>query len=148
MESKFINRYHTFCRSLENLSKSVTANPNADFVLEATVQNFNLTFDISWKVMKDLLVKRFEIVDFAIGSPREVLQKSFTMELISDDVWLQMLKVRNHLAHDYDGELAKQTFSNIITDYYQAFCLFRDTARKYYTDESDNIDSFQCNIVQ
>ena len=135
MESKSINRYRTFCKSLTNLSKSVTADPNADFVLEATVQNYNLTFDISWKVMKDLLVKRFEIVDFAIGSPREVLQKSFTMELISDDVWLQMLKTRNHLAHDYDGELAKQTFSSIITDYYQTFCIFRDTVSKYYTKD-------------
>lgn len=34
MESKSINRYHTFCKSLENLKKSLTADPTADFVLE------------------------------------------------------------------------------------------------------------------
>lgn len=48
MENKFINRYNTFCKSLKSLEKSCTANPKADFVLEATVLNFNLTFDIYW----------------------------------------------------------------------------------------------------
>lgn len=72
MESRFINRYHTFCKSLKNLEKSRYANPEADFVLEGTVQNFNLTFDISWKVMKDILTKEFGVTDFAAGSPREI----------------------------------------------------------------------------
>ena len=61
MENKFINRYNTFCRCLENLKKSQKADPEADFVLEGTVQNFNLAFDISWKVMKDILVKIWEL---------------------------------------------------------------------------------------
>lgn len=67
MEDKYINRYHTFCRSLKNLEKSRTADPGADFVLEGTVLNFALTFDIAWKVMKDILVKRWRILDFATG---------------------------------------------------------------------------------
>ena len=56
MENKFINRYNTFCKSLQNLEKSKTADPKAAFVLEGTVLNFSLTFDISWKVMKDILI--------------------------------------------------------------------------------------------
>ena len=77
MENKFINRYNTFCRCLENLKKSQKADPEADFVLEGTVQNFNLAFDISCKVMKDILVKNMGITDFAIGSPREVLKTAY-----------------------------------------------------------------------
>lgn len=68
MENKFINRYNTFCKSLQNLEKSKTADPKAAFVLEGTVLNFSLTFDISWKVMKDILIKKLGILDFAIGS--------------------------------------------------------------------------------
>ena len=60
MESKYINRYHTYCKCLENLEKSKNADPNADFVLEGTIMNYNLTFDIAWKVMKDILVKQLE----------------------------------------------------------------------------------------
>lgn len=39
------------------------ADPQADFVLEGTVQNYNLTFDLSWKIMKDILVKYMGILD-------------------------------------------------------------------------------------
>lgn len=94
MENKYINRYKAFCRSLNNLKKSKTADPDADFVLEGTVQNYNLTFDLSWKVMKDILVKLLGIDDIALGSPRANLQAAFSNGLIDDDVWLQMLKTR------------------------------------------------------
>ena len=106
MENKSINRYNTFCKSLKNLEKSRYADPSADFVLEGTVLNFSLTFDIAWKVMKDILVKNMGILDFATGSPRETLQQAFTNRLIDDDTWMQMLKTRNQLAHDYDGSFA------------------------------------------
>lgn len=106
MENKYINRYRSFCRSLKNLEKSRKADPTADFVLEGTVLNFSLTFDISWKVMKDILVKELGVLDFAMGSPRETLQQAFANGMIDSDLWMQMLRVRNQLAHDYDGTFA------------------------------------------
>jgi nucleotidyltransferase substrate binding protein (TIGR01987 family) len=131
MEEKFINRYNTFCKVLSRLEMSKSARPSDDFVLEGTIQNFNLTFDISWKVMKDILVKKLGILDFAIGSPREVLRTSFTNGLIESDMWLQMLNLRNKLAHDYDGSLAEESFDKIITVYYDCFEKFKNDAEKY-----------------
>lgn len=132
MESKFINRYNTFCKSLKNLGKSLYADPSADFVLEGTVLNFNLTFDISWKVMKDILIKQLGILDFAVGSPRETLQQSFTNRIIEDDQWMQMLKVQNQLAHDYDGTFAAKRFHDIINVYYPLFVKLKNNIEKYY----------------
>lgn len=132
MESRYINRYHTFCKCLENLKKSRKASPNEDFVLEGTVMNFNLTFDIAWKVMKDILVKQLGILDFAIGSPRDTLQQAFTNRLIDDDKWMQMLRIRNQLAHDYDGGLATAEFSIIVNEYIPLFERFRVCAEQYY----------------
>ena len=132
MESKYINRYHTFCKSLKNLEKSRSADPKADFVLEGTVLNFNLTFDISWKVMKDILIKKLGILDFAIGSPRETLQQAFVNKIIDNDQWMQMLRVRNQLAHDYDGNFAAEKFQDIINVYYPLFEKLRDHVEKYY----------------
>ena len=134
MESKYINRYHTFCKSLSNLEKSRYADPKADFVLAGTVLYFNLTFDIAWKVMKDILIKQLGILDFAIGSPRETLKQAFTNHIIDDDEWLQILKVRNQLAHDYDGTFAIQKFQDIINIYYPLFEKFKDNAEKYYKE--------------
>ena len=31
MENKFINRYHSYCKCLDNLKKSLTANPADDY---------------------------------------------------------------------------------------------------------------------
>lgn len=132
MENKFINRYLTFCKSLDNLEKSRDADPKADFVLEGTVLNFNLTFDIAWKVMKDILVKKMEILDFAIGSPRETLQQAFMNKIIDDDQWMRMLRVRNQLAHDYDGSFASETFQDIITVYLPLFEQLRKRVKEYY----------------
>ncbi len=132
MESKYINRYHTFCRSLKNLEKSLDADPNADFVLEGTVMNFNLTFDISWKVMKDILIKELEVLDFAVGSPRETLQQAFLNGIIDSDKWMQMLRVRNQLAHDYEGTFAAEKFQDIIKVYCPLFEKFQGDVEKYY----------------
>ena len=133
MENKYINRYNTFCKSLKNLEKSLNADPKADFVLEGTVLNYNLTFDISWKVMKDILIKKLEILGFAIGSPRETLQQAFTNGIIDNDQWMQMLRVRNQLAHDYDGTFAAEKFQDIIQVYYPLFVRLKGNIEKYYS---------------
>lgn len=132
MKSKSINRYASFCKSLENLNKSRGKNPADDMVLEATIQRFNLTFDLSWKVLKDILTEYMGILDFATGSPRETLQTAFANGMISDDVWLQMLRVRNKLAHDYDGTIALAEFDRIIGTFYDALLGLKDNVEKYY----------------
>lgn len=129
MENRYINRYHSFCKSLDILEQSCGADPNAKFVLGATAQAFNLSFDLSWKVMKDILVEYFSIQNFATGSPRETLRAAYGAGLISDDLWLKMLQVRNTLSHDYDGEVALKYFNMIITDFYQ---LFRKLDKQIY----------------
>lgn len=144
MENKYINRYNTFCQSLKNLEKSRNADPKADFVLEGTVQNFNLTFDISWKVMKDILIKRMGVMDFAVSSPRETLQSAYMNGLIFDDEWMQMLRVRNQLAYDYDGSLASKTFELIISVFFDCFEKFKDHVSVYYSDNNlEPLNSFQ-----
>ncbi len=134
MDAKYINRYHSFCSSLESLEKAKTRDSSDEFVISGTIQKFNLTFDISWKVMKDIIVKYHQILDFATGSPRETLRIAHSVRLIEDDEWMRMLKLRNELAHDYDGELAKASFDEIIGSYLSLFQKFREEAKKYITE--------------
>lgn len=142
MKSKSINRYASFCRSLENLKKSRPKNPAEDMVLEATIQRFCLSFDLSWKVMKDILTESMGILDFATGSPRDTLQTAFANGIISDDVWLQMLRVRNKLAHDYDGKIAMAEFDRIVNTFYAILQAFQEQAEQFYTCNADQADSF------
>ena len=84
------------------------------FVLSGTSAKFSITFDLAWKVMKDILVQYYAITGFVTGSPREVLKQSFQAKLITGDEWIDMLKIRNQLAHDYDGVIVKEHCQTII----------------------------------
>lgn len=46
-------------------------------------------------------------------------------ELITGDVWMDMLKIRNQLAHDYDGIIIKEHCQNIIHVYIDKLYEFR-----------------------
>ena len=117
MDAKFEKRWESFTRSLESLAEARERDLSDSFVLSGTSAKFSITFDLAWKVMKDILVQCYAITDFIAGSPREVLRAAYKAELISDDIWMEMLKVRNQLSHDYDGVIVKEYCQRIIHEY-------------------------------
>ena len=121
MDDRSINRYKSFCKSLEALERARDRDPSDEFVLSGTVQKFNLTFDIAWKVMKDICINHYKVLDFATGSPRETLRVAASVNLINDDRWMKLLEDRNRLAHDYDGTLTEKCFPVIIGEYLPLF---------------------------
>ena len=76
--------------------------------------------------MKDILVQYYSITGFVTGSPREVLRESFKAKLISDDAWMDMLKVRNELAQDYDCEVVRTHCNTIVEKYIDLFVEAKD----------------------
>ena len=117
MDEKFMKRYESFKNSLASLSEARERDMSDSFVLSGTSAKFSITFDLAWKVMKDILVQYYAITSFVAGSPREVLRESFQAGLIHGDEWMMMLKVRNQLAHDYDGMIVK-SYRRMIVDVY------------------------------
>lgn len=97
------------------------------FVLSGTSAKFSITFDLAWKVMKDILVQYYAITNFVAGSPREVLREAYKANLISDESWMEMLKVRNELSHDYDCEIVKEHCNTIVQKYIDLFYEFKNT---------------------
>lgn len=114
MDAKFEKRFQSFCNSLESLAEARQRDLLDSFVLSGTSAKFSITFDLSWKVMKDILIQYYSITGFVAGSPREVLREAFKANLVSNDAWMDMLKVRNELAHDYDGEIVKTHCHTIV----------------------------------
>lgn len=114
MDEKFIRRFESFQNSLDLLVEARERDLSDSFVLSGTSAKFSITFDLAWKVMKDILVQYYAITGFVTGSPREVLKQSFQAKLITGDEWIDMLKIRNQLAHDYDGVIVKEHCQTII----------------------------------
>ena len=92
MDEKFNRRFTSFCNSLDALSEAKNRDFSDSFVLSGTSAKFSITFDLAWKVMKDILVQYYAITGFVTGSPREVLREAFKANLISDEAWMEMLK--------------------------------------------------------
>ena len=129
MDEKFSRRFQSFCNSLDALAEAKQRDLSDSFVLSGTSARFSITFDLSWKVMKDILVQYYAITGFVAGSPREVLRESYKANLIDTDEWMQMLKVRNELAHDYDCEIVKTYCSTIVEKYIDLFYDFEERVK-------------------
>lgn len=143
MLEKSIKRFQSFCSSLLNLSEAKMQDSSDIFVLSGTIHMFNLTFDLAWKVMKDIIVQYHGITDFAVSSPRETLRMARAVGLIEDDIWMEMLRVRNNLTHDYDGELAQKKFVDIVSKYYGMMQAFKEKASFYYKDGTQQAEHLQ-----
>lgn len=130
MEEKFYKRFGSFKKSLRALEEARERDLNDSFVISGTGAKFSITLDLSWKVMKDILVQYYAITGFVTGSPREVLRESFQANLITGDEWMDMLKVRNQLAHDYDGVIVKEHCGTIVHVYIDKLYDFKKAVEK------------------
>lgn len=121
MQKSYIKRFESFKKSFENLSKAKDEDVSNVFILSGIIMIFNITFDLAWKLLREVLKEEFGIIDFPSGSPKETLKKAASAGLISDENWFDMLLDRNDLTHDYDYELAKEKYNKIINNYIPIF---------------------------
>lgn len=135
MDEKFNRRFFSFCKSLDALAEARQRDLTDSFVLSGTSAKFSITFDLSWKVMKDILVQYYAITNFVASSPREVLKEAYQADMISNDKWMEMLKVRNELAHDYDCEIVKEHCHTIVDEYIDLFYDFETKVKKLMDTE-------------
>ena len=77
MDEKFNRRFTSFCNSLDALSEAKNRDFSDSFVLSGTSAKFSITFDLAWKVMKDILVHNRFCYRFPKGSVARGIQSKF-----------------------------------------------------------------------
>ena len=125
MDEKYYKRFESFSNSLNALAEAKTRDLSDSFVISGTGAKFCITLDLAWKTMKDIILQHYMVSGFATGSPREVLRKAFELNLISGDVWMEMLKVRNEFTHDYDGTIGEKYCKIIVETYIDVLYEFK-----------------------
>ena len=108
--------YHKACQRLIAVTESgMTVEDLSELEQEGIVQRFEYTFELSWKVMQDLLT--YKGYEFMSG-PNGTMKMAFEDGLISDhDGWRQMAKSHNTLSHVYDEEEAEAIVRLIFSQY-------------------------------
>ena len=87
---------------------------------EGTIQRFEYTTELAWKVMKDYLES--ENVVFGQITPRAVMRKAFEAKLLEDgEAWMDALDARNKMSHVYDLKSFEIVIEDIRRRYLRAF---------------------------
>jgi len=117
---KVSDRIEVLARALAKLHESLQRDYMADdVVVDATIQRFEFTYELSWKLMKAYLEYNGNTEGV---SPRRAIQESFKEGLVSDgEGWLQMLQDRNLTSHTYDSETALKILAHIRERYVVLF---------------------------
>jgi len=110
-------RFENFEKSYLLLAETIEIENPSVAERAGLVQFFEITFELSWKLLKDYL----ESQEVSAKFPREAIKEAFHYELIADgDGWMQMLTDRNLTVHTYNETQAVEVDSKIRTLFFPA----------------------------
>ena len=127
-----MKKFENFVANLEVLKRAKDEDLTNEFIISGIIDKFFLQFELSWKVLKELLSYEGRSVAKS-GSPREILKAAYaTYDYIDEDIWLGMLRARNDMTHIYNGEAARQMVKVILEKYIPVFVEMRERIEKDY----------------
>ncbi|MBM7559022.1 nucleotidyltransferase substrate binding protein [Marinitoga litoralis] len=103
-------RFQNFEKSYKLLKKYINMEDMDELDRAGIIQFFEMSFELSWKVLKDFL----EYNGYLVKSPREAIKLAFQLEIIDNgEYWLKALEDRNLTVHTYDENTAMEIVKKI-----------------------------------
>jgi len=96
-------------KALKALKEALAEEPTV-LNQDATIQRFEFTFELSWKLMQEVL-RENRIDTYGV---RGVFREAARLELVEDPLpWFSFLEARNLTAHTYNEEEARKIYTKI-----------------------------------
>ena len=109
MLTKLQAQYHDLEKALKKLNEALKQ-PETELNRDATIQRFEFTFEMSWKVMHSII----KVTNPKLYGVKAIIREAANAGLIDDPkAWLDFLEDRNLTVHTYKEELAKQIYANV-----------------------------------
>jgi len=93
-------RFENYQKALARLNEAMGAiqkEPGNHLYEMATIQAFEFSIELGWKVLKDYL--NFQGVK-EVTLPRDVVRQAFQAQIVTDgQTWIDMLEARNKTSH-------------------------------------------------
>lgn len=125
-------RFQNYLGSLEQLKAAFELSQERELsVLEnqGVIQAFEVTQELSWKVMKDFLEENG--YNQIYGS-KDSIRLAFNTKLITNaDIWMDMIKSRNLMSHTYDYAEMLEIIEIIFNKYIIEFENFTNTLSRF-----------------
>ncbi|MDE2730054.1 MAG: HI0074 family nucleotidyltransferase substrate-binding subunit [Bacteroidota bacterium] len=116
-EQRWHQRLDSFGMALLQLKKACEREQYDDLERAGLIKTFEFCFELSWKVLKDLLYHE----GFDVKVPRAVIRKGFEADYVSEsdcETLLEALSKRNLLSHTYWSEAAEEAETLIRSCYF------------------------------
>ena len=116
-KTRWLQRFENFSRALSQLTQACNRNHYDDLERAGLVKTFEFCFELSWKVLEDLLSYQ----GYIVKTPREVIRQSFEVDYISEDdceTLFEALEKRNILSDIYKKDIAREAETLIKKHYY------------------------------
>ena len=126
-----MKKYENFCASLKNMKEIYTyEEPYNTVVLTGLVGLYEICFEQSWKMMKEILeIHGYE--EGATGSPKIILRTAYRAGMIRDEkAWLRALQERNNVTHSYNEKVALEIVRQAKAVFYNLFVQLKDEIDK------------------
>lgn len=126
---RFEQRFEDYSKALNRLKEAMNEEPT-EIVIDGTIQRYEFTFELSWKMIKDYL--EYNGIIENTGSPREIIKQAFQSNIIDNgETWIQMMLDRNSLSHLYDEEKSREIYNNVKDKYITEF----EKLEKFYSSK-------------
>lgn len=105
-KNKVVLLYRDLEKALSRLKEAVNL-PSTVLNQDATIQRFEFTYELSWKLMKALA----QLEGLAVTSPKNAMRQAAVLGLIDDPLpWFDFLTARNYTVHTYKEDTARYVY--------------------------------------
>lgn len=121
-----MKKYENFCSAFKNMKDIYKyEEPYDNVVLTGLVGLYEICFEQSWKMMKEIL-QEHGYEEGATGSPKIILKTAYKAGMIYDEsLWLKALQARNNVSHSYNENIALGIVAQAKEDFYEMFSLLK-----------------------
>ncbi|MEK9169495.1 MAG: HI0074 family nucleotidyltransferase substrate-binding subunit [Patescibacteria group bacterium] len=107
--TKIQAQYEDLQKAFGRLKEAVILPSDVTINQDATIQRFEFTFELAWKLMQSIEVEN----NINVYGVKTIIREAAKLGLIDDPVkWLDFLKDRNLSIHTYKEELAQKVYQS------------------------------------
>jgi nucleotidyltransferase substrate binding protein, HI0074 family len=129
-----MKKFENYASNLRVLARADKEDLKNEFVISGVIDKFSVQFELGWKLLKELLAYEGSKASVT-GSPRGIIKEAYAVYPFFDgDIWLDMLKDRNDMAHIYNGNAANDLVKRILEEYIPQFLKLEEELVRMYGD--------------